>query len=548
MAKTTEAILLSSDSGPTIPWSEIEGVQVTQNKPGTSDILHAVQFGANEVWKVFLNSGWRDIVHNDSGIWKYKDASGLWLTPDDNTELQAIYSAMSVSQNQWGKTEIDAMTQTQWQASGGFGSGDAVGFAMGLVADGTNIPTLEKYTVTHKVGDHDLTLELNSWEASLNDPDEAYCVIDVQDASSGSPWSSGASGGVHRFRHVGVQQSGKAYFWGGINRGQEKLNYVDIYDISGDSWNSGASSAMARDKSAAVIYDNKMYCFGGWSSDSGIVGNLDIYDISGDTWGSGEICPDARCYHTALIYNNKMYCWGGMNPSYDRINTISVYDFATSGWSSGTSGGSARTDHTAVERSGRMYCWGGVLDDSQTTNTLDIYDFATDSWLSGQTGGTPRQGHCAEVIGDKMICFGGKNSSGYLDTVDIYDFKTHSWVTGASLGMDLFCAASFEYSGKMYVWGGMNDQGVFNSMLIYDYSEEFNPQTDVNAWLSINDGFDFQQFPELKVFRRVNDRFYLRGDIYDVSAAGDKRVKLKVGVNDLKNIRIQAVSVGVKYL
>jgi hypothetical protein len=147
-----------------------------------------------------------------------------------------------------------------------------------------------------------------------------------------------------------------------------------------------------------------------------------------------------------------------------------------------------------------------------------------------------------------MICFGGQNSSGNLDTVDIYDFRTHSWVTGASLGMDLFCAASFEYSGKMYVWGGMNDQGVFNSMLIYDYSEEFNPQTDVNAWLSINDGFDFQQFPELKVFRRVNDRFYLRGDIYDVSAAGDKRVKLKVGVNDLKNIRIQAVSVGVKYL
>jgi hypothetical protein len=547
IAKLTDQILLSAQAGPTVPWSVLESIQVTQTTPGTSTVHHAIRMGQEDIWKVFLNSGWNEIAIKDSGVWKYKNSSGQWAYPDRNEEMDALYSAISVTENQWGKTEIDAMSQAQWQSSGGFSSGDPVAFAVALEADGSNIPILEKYTVTRSMSDNDLALELKSWEASEHDPEEAYCVIDMENNASSAPWSSGTPGGEPRFRHTAAQASGKIYFWAGLNRGMEKLNSLDIYDISGDTWQSGASWGMARDKSAAVIYANKMYCHGGWTDDSGIVGDLNIYDIALNTWQSGPTCPDSRCCHTMELYNDKIYCWGGQAPSYDPINTMMVFDPVSSSWSSGLTGGAARMEHTAVIFSGKMYCWGGILANGQTTNSMDIYDFSTGLWISGRAGGSPRRGHCAVVVGNKMLCYGGAYGDSYLDTVDIYDFPSDSWLEGVNLGQTRFAPAAAEYSGKMIIWGGMNESATYNTTHIYDYSAEFDPASDMDAWLSIDDGANFQQFPPLKTFKRVNDRYYLRGDIYDVSGRGDNRVRLRVNGNNLSQLKIHGISTGVKY-
>ncbi len=547
VAKTTDKILLSSQTGPTTPLSEIESVAITESSPGVSSIYHAVKIGGEDTWKVFVNSGWREIVSNLSGIWKYQNASGQWQKGTSNNEFNALYHGMSLTENQWTKADIEAMSSSDWSASGGFTQDASLDFAVGLKADGANVPSVDKYTINHSIRAHNISLELKSWEASRYDPEKAYCVIDLERNSATEPWSSGASGGAHRYKHTAVEQDGKLYFWGGYDRSHDEVNTVDIYDTASSTWQSGASGGAKRDSASAVVHSGKMYCFGGYGDLVGAMDNLDIYDISGDNWQSGAQGPCTRGYHTAVAYNNKMYCWGGFNSSGEFLNTMSVYDFQVSGWFSGDTGGRARISHSAVVYSGKMYCWGGNLETGERTNTLDIYDFATGSWSSGQAGGIPRRSHCAAIIGNKMICFGGWNSNGYLNSVDIYDFVTGAWTSAAGMLIPLSSHGAAVSSGKVYTWGGFNSSGVYNSMFVYDPSLEFDPQTDVSAWISINDGEDFQQFPNLDLFQRVNERYYLRGDISGISGKGAKQVRLKVQGNNQKDIKINAVSTGVKY-
>lgn len=149
VAKTTDEILLSSQPGPTIPFSEIDSVSVTENTPGASAIYHGVKIGDEDTWKVFVNSGWREIVSKISNLWKYQNASGQWQTGTSNDEFNALYHAMSLTENQWTKTDIEGMTSSDWAASGGFIQDASLDFAVGLIADGANVPSLDKYTINH---------------------------------------------------------------------------------------------------------------------------------------------------------------------------------------------------------------------------------------------------------------------------------------------------------------------------------------------------------------------------------------------------------------
>jgi hypothetical protein len=141
-----------------------------------------VSFDDRSTWKVFKSSAWRDVVRDNSGIRQYKDSGDNWQNAATNDLLTALKHAFAVSGNQMSKTQLEAITQAQWEGSGGFvpGTTNTLDFAVGLRADSYYIPSLDKYTVTYSVDAHDITLVLHDWEASENDPDEAYCVLDLE--------------------------------------------------------------------------------------------------------------------------------------------------------------------------------------------------------------------------------------------------------------------------------------------------------------------------------------------------------------------------------
>ncbi len=183
-AHTTDVLQLRI--GNPQPWAHISGVSVNQVAPGNSALYHAVSFDQRSTWKVFKTGAWRDLVRNNAGAWQYKDSGDTWQNATANNLLTALGQAFAVPANQMSETELEAITEGQWEGSGGFvpDSTSTLDFATGLRADSYHIPALDKYSVTYSVAVHDVTLVLRDWEASENNPHDAYCVLDIEPVDS----------------------------------------------------------------------------------------------------------------------------------------------------------------------------------------------------------------------------------------------------------------------------------------------------------------------------------------------------------------------------
>ncbi|MCX5861663.1 MAG: hypothetical protein NTW27_06040 [Deltaproteobacteria bacterium] len=131
----------------------ISGVAVTQTTPGSSTIYHAVSFDARTTWSIFKSSAWYEIARLYSGTWQYKDSDAAWQSASSNTMMQALAQAFAVSANQQTKAQLEAITQSQWETTGGFAvTQTTLDFAWAMQSDAGNIPTFTKYTVTWTTG------------------------------------------------------------------------------------------------------------------------------------------------------------------------------------------------------------------------------------------------------------------------------------------------------------------------------------------------------------------------------------------------------------
>jgi len=131
----------------------ISSVAITQTTPGSSTIYHAVSFDARTTWSIFKSSGWYQIARLYSGTWQYKDSQAAWQSATSNTMMQALAQAFAVSINQLTKAQLEAITQTQWESTGGFAvTQTTLDFAWAMQSDAGNIPTFTKYVVTWTTG------------------------------------------------------------------------------------------------------------------------------------------------------------------------------------------------------------------------------------------------------------------------------------------------------------------------------------------------------------------------------------------------------------
>ena len=99
-------------------WSDINSVAVTQTTPGditASAIYHAVSFDNAVTYKVFKTT-WQTVAYNNGGTWQYNNAGSL-TNASSNTLTQALIQSTNQSAYQWTKTNIEAMTDADWNAS-----------------------------------------------------------------------------------------------------------------------------------------------------------------------------------------------------------------------------------------------------------------------------------------------------------------------------------------------------------------------------------------------------------------------------------------------
>ena len=120
-ALTNQTVDYTSSQIDCSAWSDVNSVAVTQTTSGdavASVIYHAVSFDNQITYKVFKTT-WQTVAYNNGGTWQYNNAGSL-ANASSNTLAQALIQSTDQSAYQWTKTNIEAMSDTDWNESGGW--------------------------------------------------------------------------------------------------------------------------------------------------------------------------------------------------------------------------------------------------------------------------------------------------------------------------------------------------------------------------------------------------------------------------------------------
>jgi hypothetical protein len=94
-------------------WTDINSMTATEVANGAS-VFYAVAVDTSTFKVIHDTNGVRSIVRNNAGTWQYNSnttyASETWTNATRNSKFGALEDAMSVSQNQMDKTQLEAVT------------------------------------------------------------------------------------------------------------------------------------------------------------------------------------------------------------------------------------------------------------------------------------------------------------------------------------------------------------------------------------------------------------------------------------------------------
>lgn len=134
-------------------WSDINSVAITQTTSGditSSTIYYAVSFDGGANYKVYKSGAWTIVAKNNGGTWQYNNA-GTLTNASTNSLAGAMAQSTAQSAYQWTKANIEAMTDANWEESGGWSTSvNTIDWTYrlvngtGYVADGTG-NTSESY-------------------------------------------------------------------------------------------------------------------------------------------------------------------------------------------------------------------------------------------------------------------------------------------------------------------------------------------------------------------------------------------------------------------
>ena len=133
----------------TSTWSAISTIRAHCATPGSSAAYFAVSTNkgdADEVWSAYVLSTWREIARLNSATWEYKDASDVWQTATVQSSIGALQEAFGVAENQMEA----GILETVGAAWSGVFSAGALDLAVGMLASGSDSPTLTGFTVVYE--------------------------------------------------------------------------------------------------------------------------------------------------------------------------------------------------------------------------------------------------------------------------------------------------------------------------------------------------------------------------------------------------------------
>ena len=93
----------------------------------------------------------------------------------------------------------------------------------------------------------------------------------------------------------------------------------------------------------------------------------------------------------------------------------------------------------------------------------------------------------------------------------------------------------------------VNDPTSAYCLLDIEPVDSITLDTDLKAWISINDGTNYEQITGLSIVGTNGTHNYVRGDISNITARTDKTIRLKVTSHNSKQLKLHNWSIGVKY-
>jgi hypothetical protein len=92
-----------------------------------------------------------------------------------------------------------------------------------------------------------------------------------------------------------------------------------------------------------------------------------------------------------------------------------------------------------------------------------------------------------------------------------------------------------------------NDPSSCYTVIAINPVDSITMGTDLKVFVSMNNGSNYEEITGLALFRTVGSYQFFRGDKAGLTARGAKQMLLKVQTYNLKNIRLKAAALGVKY-
>lgn len=119
-------------------------ITVTETTPGAALAYYALSIDQRQTFLIHDGTAIRTIAKLDSGTWWYVDGTDVWHNTGSSSSYAALRAAFAIAENQMDGAALAAKDETDWADVVGYPTLD---FAIGLQADGDNLPTVTKFTV-----------------------------------------------------------------------------------------------------------------------------------------------------------------------------------------------------------------------------------------------------------------------------------------------------------------------------------------------------------------------------------------------------------------
>lgn len=185
-----------------------------------------MSFDGGTNYKVYKSSAWTIVAKNNSGTWQYNNA-GTLTNASTNSLAGAMAQSTAQSAYQWTKTDIEAMSDANWEASGGWSTSvNTIDWTYRLV-DGTSwvwpntsttkaTATMTSLSTPSGVVSSSPPDAANAWKAFDNDPGTLW---NQTAGSTGYPgwvtydFGSGITKCIQRMRYHGYGSGWSVKRW-----------------------------------------------------------------------------------------------------------------------------------------------------------------------------------------------------------------------------------------------------------------------------------------------------------------------------------------------